>query len=132
MAEHNITGEIGENVAAEWLLRKGHHIIERNFRKKWGEIDIISRGTSQILHFIEVKTVSYETKDDLEYAISHETWRPEEKVHKEKLRRLFNTIETWLLEHKSEEKWQFDVMVVRIVPRETYAKVKYLENIVIN
>ena len=35
------TGEIGENVAVKFLMKHGFSIIERNYTKKWGEIDII-------------------------------------------------------------------------------------------
>ena len=48
-------GDIGENFAADLLSNSGYQIIERNYRTKAGEIDIIAikDGT---LHFVEVKT----------------------------------------------------------------------------
>lgn len=54
-------GETGEGIAAKFLERQGHEILERNFRFKRGEIDIIS-FTKGIVVFTEVKTrtnVSY-------------------------------------------------------------------------
>ncbi len=48
-------GDIGENYAAELLSNSGYHIIERNYRTKAGEIDIIAIKDG-VLHFIEVKT----------------------------------------------------------------------------
>ncbi len=53
----NPTAIIGENAAAEFLKKKGYVILERNFRKGYGEIDIIAvkKGT---LVFVEVKTRS--------------------------------------------------------------------------
>ena len=48
-------GDFGEQVAAGWLKRNGYGIIERNFRCKAGEIDIIAcRGGTLV--FTEVKT----------------------------------------------------------------------------
>lgn len=136
MARHNEIGKMGEDIAAEWLKLKDFLIVERNYNKKWGEIDIIAkkneilpRGTQQI-HFIEVKTVSYETKESLEYAVSHETWRPEENVHKNKIDRLKRAIQTWLFENKFEGNWVTDVVTVRMVPREKFARVKFIENII--
>jgi Holliday junction resolvase-like predicted endonuclease len=80
---------------------------------------------------VEVKTVSYETKSDLERAVSYGTWRPEENVHPSKIQKMNRAIESWLMEHKSSNDWQIDVLAVRVVPREKYATVKYLPNIII-
>jgi putative endonuclease len=50
-----LIGKLGEDAASEYLVSIGHSIIERNYRIKFGEIDIITRiGTT--LHIIEVKT----------------------------------------------------------------------------
>lgn len=47
-------GVVGENRACEFLISNGHKILERNFRIKIGEIDIISLK-DETLYFIEVK-----------------------------------------------------------------------------
>jgi len=46
---------LGEDIASDFLKKKGYKIIERNFRKKYEEIDIVAVYDS-ILVFIEVKT----------------------------------------------------------------------------
>ncbi len=51
----NPTAKFGEDVATNYLQKKGYQIIERNFRKGYGEIDIVSIY-GNILVFIEVKT----------------------------------------------------------------------------
>jgi putative endonuclease len=130
----NKVGGYGEVIACKYLLQHGHTILDQNYLKKWGEIDIVSRETTQnkqIVHFVEVKTVSYETKLDLERAVSHGTWRPEENVHAKKIQRMYRTIESWLMEHDHKGDWQIDIAAVRIVPRERYATVKYIPNIII-
>jgi putative endonuclease len=129
MAKHNEIGKIGEDIAQKWLISKGHEIISRNFRKKYGEIDIVTRETDKI-HFVEVKGVSYETRSELEYAVSHETWRPEENVHRDKIRRFKNTIEVWLIENKYAGDFQIDIVTVRIVTRERFARVHLIENVI--
>ncbi len=48
-------GKLGEDAAVEELVRRGHRIIERNYRKPCGEIDIISEINGFIV-FTEVKT----------------------------------------------------------------------------
>lgn len=123
-------GAYGEQIATNYLINKGFEILSRNYLKKWGEIDIVARRTDTI-HFIEVKTVSYETKDQLHYAVSRGTWRPEENVHPWKIRKLHRAIESWLMEKAPRADWQIDVISIRLVPRERYATVVYLDNIVL-
>lgn len=48
-------GNLGENLALKHLKNKGYKFLERNFRSKFGEIDIIARE-DDVLVFIEVKT----------------------------------------------------------------------------
>jgi Holliday junction resolvase-like predicted endonuclease len=128
--QNKVIGDWGETIVANYLQNKGFIIVGRNYRQKWGEIDVIAQYANKT-HFVEVKTVSYETRIDLERAVSYGTWRPEENVHPLKLQRLARTIETWLAEFNWEGDWQIDVAAVRIVPRETYATIKYLNNIVL-
>jgi putative endonuclease len=40
MAEHNEIGKIGENVTTTFLMKHGFSVLERNYRIKYGEIDI--------------------------------------------------------------------------------------------
>jgi ribonuclease HII len=47
-------GQIGEDAAARYLEQSGYEIINRNWRTKWCEIDIVARK-GEILYFIEVK-----------------------------------------------------------------------------
>jgi putative endonuclease len=48
-------GVIGEQLAAEHLVRQGFQIVERNYRTRWGELDIVAFD-GQTLAFCEVKT----------------------------------------------------------------------------
>jgi putative endonuclease len=130
VAKHNVIGKIGEDIAEKWLIQKGFTIIERNYLKKWGEIDIVARGTGGKVHFVEVKSVSYETKAHLEHAVSHETWRPEENVHREKIRRMKNAIQTWVLENKYKGEFNIDILTVRIVQHEKFAQVNMLGSVI--
>ena len=52
-------GEIGENIACKFLVKQGFSILDRNYTKKWGELDIVARKYDK-LYFIEVKSVSGE------------------------------------------------------------------------
>lgn len=127
--QKNIVGGYGEDITVRYLKRLGWSVIKVNYLKPWGEIDVIAKDTEGKIHFIEVKTVSYETKILLQSAVSRATYRPEENVHAHKLRKLQRTIDTWLEEQQCDEPWQIDVAAVRIVPREKYATIKIIPNI---
>ena len=123
------TGDLGEELASEFLMKHGFRIIEQNYLRKWGEIDIVAEKLG-IVHFVEVKTVSYETKEDLEKAVARGTWRPEEQVHARKLHQIGKAVQTWISEHNYDGEFALDVLAVRIVPRETYASMNFIENVV--
>jgi len=111
-------GQIGENVACIYLKLNGFHIVERNFTRKCGEIDIIARKDNKT-HFIEVKSVSCEND-----------WRPEDQMHVWKARRLIKTIEIYLSIHKDTD-WQFDVMCVYMDFQKRRARVKTLWDVIL-
>lgn len=56
MSKQNLSfGKTGEDLALRLLVDKGYSILERNFRTKFGEIDIIAKD-KEIFVFVEVKT----------------------------------------------------------------------------
>jgi putative endonuclease len=130
MAKHNEIGKLGEDIASKWLSDRGFVTVERNYSKKWGEIDVVARATSGKIHFIEIKTVSYETRHDMDQAISRGTWRPEENVHIYKQKRLARAIQTWIAERKYTGGFQIDILTVRIVQQEKFARIKLIENVI--
>jgi len=123
-------GQLGEDIACRFLMKHGHKIRDRNYRKKWGEIDIISEK-DRIFHFVEVKSVSREI---LPSNVNHETndYRPEDNVHPWKLKRLYRTIQTYLLDENvsDETEWQIDIIAVFINIKTRRAKVRMTENII--
>ena len=121
-------GDVGENIACKFLVKRDFEIIEQNYSKKWGEIDIIAKKTNK-LHFIEVKSVSH-------LPVSYETdnYNPEDNLHPWKLQRLSRVIQTYLLGYKGvthETDWQFDVAVVYLNIKSLQAKVNYMEDIIL-
>ena len=50
-------GQLGEDIACKFLMKHGFSILERNYTKKWGEIDVIAEKGKK-LYFVEVKSVS--------------------------------------------------------------------------
>ena len=125
-----IIGSLGEKLAQKYLNDSGFRIIDLNYTKKWGEIDLIAKKGEKI-HFIEVKTVSYETKKDLESALKYRSWRPEEQVTARKLHQIKKVVQSWIGETVYEGEFCIDVLALRIVPHETYVTVNFIENILI-
>lgn len=122
-------GDKGEEVVCKYLEGKGYRIVERNYWKPWGEIDIVAEKGSKI-SFIEVKSVSR----DLQTAkISRETYRPEENMHPAKVKRLHRAIQTYLLDHKVPEhvSWQLDLACAFLDFSTHRARVELLENVVL-
>ncbi|MEI6057412.1 MAG: YraN family protein [bacterium] len=119
-------GNLGEDIACLFLERKNYHIIERNYLKKWGEIDIVAVKDS-ILTFIEVKSV-------VDNGGSRGGgFRPEENVHKQKRLRLRRTIQTCMaqLGRGIDTEFLFHVVVVRMDVGRRRARVLFLENIIL-
>lgn len=112
------TGHIGEEAASKFLTSLGYKIIERNYRKHYGEIDIIAMDGS-VLVFVEVKT----RKGDL-YGL------PEESITPWKIRHLIRSVKFYQLTHKHiTEDIRIDVVSVSLNSDETIGKIKIFKNI---
>lgn len=121
MAKHNEIGKLGEDIATMFLKKQGFTGFTRNFREKYGEIDIISEKDGKT-HFIEVKTVSRENLDGIEKENI-----AEENVTCEKLSKLSRVISTYVEKEKVLD-WQFDVIAVYLNTNTKKAKVRFIEN----
>jgi putative endonuclease len=82
-------GAFGEAMIAKYLETLGYDIIERNWRIKEGEIDLIACDSKSLLHFIEVKTRSSLAFGD-----------PLEAINRDKARRLQRLALAWLATHR--------------------------------
>ncbi len=112
----NRTGKLGEDIAAHYLKGKGFEIVEMNYWKPYGEIDIVAKKRGK-LHFIEVKTG----------AIAN--YRVEENVHSNKLKKLGRVIQAFLMKREYKDMdWQFDVCIVEIDTAIKKARVRMIEN----
>lgn len=122
------TGEIGENIAVRFLVKHGFSILDRNYTKKWGEIDIVAKKDNK-LYFIEVKSVSRNAPIDSK---TLDQYNPEDNMHPWKLQRLSRVIQTYLLSKNIEnEEWQMDLLVVFLNLKDKSAKIKVVKDIIL-
>ena len=124
-------GEIGENIAVKFLVKHGFSVLDRNYTKKWGEIDIVAEKSGK-LYFIEVKSVTHETLERVSHGTLND-YRPEDNMHPWKLKRLSRTIQTYLLSEKipDTKEWQVDLLVVFIDIKNKKAKIKVVSDIIL-
>lgn len=116
-------GNLGEDIACFYLVKHGFLIQERNYYKKWGEIDIIAVKDG-VLHFVEVKSVIDK---------GNKGHRPEENVHELKQRKLRKIIQTYLNSNKygPDAEFQFHVVTVMMNNSTGKSKVKMLNNLIL-
>ncbi|MEO5635399.1 MAG: YraN family protein [Candidatus Paceibacterota bacterium] len=123
-------GELGENIAVQFLVKHGYSILDRNYTMKWGEIDIVAEKDAKI-HFVEVKSVS---RTDLSN-VNRETldqYSPEDNMHPWKLKRMARTVQTYLMSNKLEKReWQVDLLVIFLDTKNKKAKVKVVKDIIL-
>jgi len=101
MDPRRLFGNKGEAMAAEYLKRQGYKILERQFRTRFGEIDLVALSSGEIV-FVEVKTRK-----------SSAHGFPEEVVTETKLHKLEIAAEHFLKKHALEGRpYRFDVVAI--------------------
>ena len=119
-----ILGNIGEEEALRYLMKKGHKLVDRNYKRLRGEIDLITENNN-VLHFTEVKTVSRITLD----SINNEEYLPEENLNEFKLKHFLNTIEYYLFEKEIFNIClQVNLVTIRVLKKGDY-KIDFYQNI---
>ena len=77
-------GRFGEDLACRFLIKKGYNILERNYRSRYGEIDIIAENENNLV-FAEVKL-----RKNADFAL------PSQFVDSRKIRRISQTAGVYL------------------------------------
>lgn len=119
-------GNLGEDIAAKILQNKGFRIKERNYKTKFGEIDIVAEKGDRI-HFVEVKTFSRE-KISRENKTG-EGYRPEELVTPEKLSKIKKTGDYYLFSRENDTYAQVDVVAITLNSEDRRVTYTFLENV---
>ncbi|MCF6463352.1 YraN family protein [Clostridium sp. Cult1] len=113
--KNNISkGILGENEAVEYLISKGYRVVDRNYRTKVGEIDIIAIKFN-ILVFVEVKT-----RTSIKYGYPYESvnWRKQQKIYKSSL---------IYMNHKKMNNYQIRYDIIEVFLEEK-PKINHIEN----
>ncbi len=119
-APHEV-GRIGEDIACRYLEKKGYCILDRNYRLKCGEIDIVCM-LDEILCFVEVKTVSREKKG------ASSAFRPEDQLHQSKIDRLERAIEVYITDTQYDGEWKLVGIMIELYPTMRTARVRLLDD----
>ena len=119
-------GNTGEEIACTFLKSRCFTVVDRNYQKKWGELDIVALKDKS-LHFFEVKSVTSHFMDKLRN--SH---RPEDNVDGWKIKHLRRMVETYLNEKygESDIEFQFHILCVYMNMIQRTAKVRWIKNVI--
>ncbi len=116
--EKALVGKLGEEKVLNYLKEKDFKILEKNYRKKFGELDIVA-FKDKLLVFVEVKT----------FLFKKENFRPEDEMTKKKIEN-FKKIALFYANKYQElvknEGFRLDLAVVFLKENE----IKYYENVI--
>lgn len=121
MSKNFYIGKLGENLASNYLKSNGYKIILRNFRKPFGEIDIIAQKKDGTLVFVEVKTLKRKSNGI----------KPEDEVTAAKIKKIKRIAQYFALKNQDliNEKrgWQIDL--IAIIDNNNQHQIRHYENI---
>jgi putative endonuclease len=100
MAEHNELGQLGEDLAVDFLRTNGYEIIDRNWRFQKAEVDIIARK-KDVLAVVEVKT-----RSSLEFGL------PQDFVNQKKIQLLVKAINEYVVSKDLDVTVRFDIIAI--------------------
>lgn len=114
---HKSLGNYGEEIAAKMMTEKGCIILQRNFRCRFGEIDIVARDGDTII-FVEVKTRRNKRFGEAEEAVDY---RKQKKIRQ--------VAEYYLMMNRSKsQKCRFDVYSVYLDENKNPEEIRVSEN----
>lgn len=113
-----IIGKLGEHIASKYLVKLGWKIISQNFRKRYGEIDIIANDKKTLV-FVEVKTRTGDNFGPIEESIT--PW---------KIRRLKRSVDYYLhLQPSYPETIRIDFIGIELLENDLVRKISHYRNI---
>ncbi len=100
-------GTSAEEQARQWLTAQGYSILDYNWRRPWGELDVVAEKDS-VIHFVEVKASLHQRQG----------FEPYVRAGTTKMQKVQRTARTWLAQHRPDHdtEWQMDVISVIMHP----------------
>lgn len=115
---NKITGNLGEDLACEYLKKQGYKILERNYRIRGGEIDIVAKDGDYLV-FVEVKA-----------RLTHEYGLPSESMTPWKIKYLLKTALFYVLKHKwGNRPYRLDFVSIDFAENKDNPKIELIRNI---
>lgn len=114
MAKHNTLGNKGEEIAVHYLIENEYEILEKNWRYKRAEVDVIAKKDNWII-IVEVKTRSSGNFDT-----------PADSINKTKIKMLTNAAEAYIMQNDLENEVRFDV--ISIIKQKNNHTIEHIEN----
>lgn len=100
MAQHNLNGQLGEELAIKYLTKSGYKILEKNWNFRHKEIDIIAKNDDFIV-FVEVKFRSYVAFGE-----------PYTAVNRKKQQNIIEAAHEYILRKNIDDEARFDIISV--------------------
>lgn len=125
--QNYVVGKMGEEIAAKHLRQKGYKILEKNWKTKFGELDLIASknppdGGQAILVFVEVKL-----------KIGDDFGTPEEMITPRKLQQVQNTAISYLQQNPNIERmhsgYRIDAVCMVLDDNREIVRIHHYENI---
>lgn len=112
------TGKLGEEIAKEYLEKKGYKILEQNVRNRFGEIDLVAR-TRTVLVLVEVRT-----------KIGDLYGTPEESLTKKKLRKLRLNAMSYAARKRWKGDYRVDAVCIVLKPDGRVERINHYQYII--
>ena len=114
MAQHNELGKKGEEIAVDFLIKKGYRIREKNWRYLKAEVDIIVQKDNTLIA-VEVKTRTSDYFGD-----------PQDFITKKKIKLLVMAMNEYVISRDLDVEVRFDIVAILKNKKET--KIEHLED----
>jgi len=112
-----IIGNRAETLACEYLVSKKYKIVQRNYRDRFCEIDIVAKHKDSIV-FVEVK---YRSRSDFGGAVG--------SITRAKLKRMHNSAQYWLAKYNEYQNSQPRLDVITVLGDIDSPEVTHIENV---
>ena len=109
---------MGEEMAKEYLEKKGYKIIEQNYKTKYGEIDLVAKQKNELI-FVEART-----------RVGDNFGSPEETINKKKLRKLRDNAAAYATRAKWQGPCRIDAICIVLKKDYSLERLNHCENII--